>query len=78
MYKLVGEATPIALNRPRLGGSTYVYTSWDAPNADNARHLRVAPPRPAEMSSMPAQTNTPHTGRSCEKILQENPRSCKA
>jgi hypothetical protein len=30
------------------------------------------------MSSMPAETNTPHTGRSCEKILQENPRSCKA
>jgi hypothetical protein len=27
---------------------------------------------------MPAEINTPHTGRSCGKTLQENPRSCKA
>jgi hypothetical protein len=27
---------------------------------------------------MPAETNTSHTGRSCEKTLQEHPRSCKA
>jgi hypothetical protein len=76
-YKLVGEPVPIASNGPRLGGSTHGYTSWGAPNADDARYVRVAPPRPAEISPMPAETNTLHAGRSCEKTLQEHPRSCK-
>jgi hypothetical protein len=77
-YKLVGQPAPIASNGPRLGGSTHGYTFWGAPNANDARYVRVAPPRPAEISLMPAETNTPHTGRSCEKTLQEHPRSCKA
>jgi hypothetical protein len=76
--KQVEELALIASNGPRLGGSTHGYTSWGAPNADNAQHVRVALPRPAEISPMLAETNTPHTGRSCEKILQEHPRSCKA
>jgi hypothetical protein len=54
------------------------YTSWGAPNADNAKYVRVAPPRPAGILLMPAETNTPHTSRSCEKTLQEHSRSCKA
>jgi hypothetical protein len=77
-YKLVGEPAPIASNGPRLGGSTHGYTSWGAPNADDARYVCVAPPNPAEISLMPAETNTPHTGGSCEKTLQEHPHSCKA
>jgi hypothetical protein len=44
----------------------------------NAKYVRVAPPRPAGILSMPAGTNTPHTGRLYEKTLQEHPRSCKA
>jgi hypothetical protein len=77
-YKLVGEPAPIASNGPRLGGSTHGYTSWGAPNANHARYVRVVPPRPAEISLMPAEINTPHTGRTCEKTLQEHPRSYKA
>jgi hypothetical protein len=30
------ELAPIALNGPRLGGSTHSYTSWDAPDANGA------------------------------------------
>jgi hypothetical protein len=77
-YKLVGEPAPIALNGPRLRGSMHRYTSWGAPNADHARYVCAAPPKPAKTSPMPAETNTPHTGRSCEKTFQEHPRSCKA
>jgi hypothetical protein len=76
--KQVEELAPIASNGPRLGGSTHGYTSWGAPNANNAKYVRVAPPRPAGISPMPAETNTPHTGRTCEKTLQEHPCSCKA
>jgi hypothetical protein len=76
--KQVEELAPIASNGPKLGGSTHGYTSWDAPNADNAKYANVALPRPAEISPMTAETNTPHTSRSCEKTLQEHPRSCKA
>jgi hypothetical protein len=77
-YKLVGEPAPIVSNGPRLGGSTHGHTSWGAPNADDVRYVRVAPLRPAEISPMPAETNTPHTGRSCEKNLAGAPCSCKA
>jgi hypothetical protein len=38
----------------------------------------MAPPRPAEILPMQAETNTSHTGRLREKTLQEHPRSCKA
>jgi hypothetical protein len=44
----------------------------------HAKYVRMAPPRPAETLSMPAETNTSHTNRLCEKTLQEHPRSCKA
>jgi hypothetical protein len=71
-YKLVGEPTLIASNGPRLGGSTHGYTSWGAPNADNAKYACVAPPRPAEISPMPVETNAPRTGRFCENNLQEH------
>jgi hypothetical protein len=43
----------------------------------NARNVRMAPPRPAGIW-VPTKTNTSHTGRSCEKTLQEHPRSRKA
>jgi hypothetical protein len=36
-----GELTPIASNRPRLGGSTHSYTLWGAPNARSTSHARV-------------------------------------
>jgi hypothetical protein len=61
------------LNGPRFGGSTHGYTSWGAPNANNARYVRVAPPRPTGIMLMPAETNTPHTGRNCEKNLAGAP-----
>jgi hypothetical protein len=77
-YKLVGEPAPIASNGPRLGGSMHGYTPWDAPNVNNAKYVRVAPPRPAGILPMLAETNTPHSGRLCEKTLQEHPRSYKA
>jgi hypothetical protein len=54
------------------------YTSWGAPNVDNAKYVRVALPRLTGTSPMSAKTNTPHTGGTCEKTLQEHPRSCKA
>jgi hypothetical protein len=76
--KQVEELVPIASNGPRLGGSMHGYTSWGAPNIDNAKYLRVALPRLAGTSPMPAETNTQHTGGTCEKTLQEHPRSCKA
>jgi hypothetical protein len=44
----------------------------------DAKYTRVAPPRPAGILPMPAETNTPHTSRPCEKTLQDHPRSCKA
>jgi hypothetical protein len=43
-----------------------------------AKYMRMAPPRPVEILPTPAETNTSHTGRLCEKTLQEHPRSCKA
>jgi hypothetical protein len=36
-----GELAPIALNGPRLGGSTHGYTSWGAPNTRVASHARA-------------------------------------
>jgi hypothetical protein len=42
------------------------------------KHVRMAPLRPAGILPMPAETNTSHIGRSCEKTLREHPRSCKA
>jgi hypothetical protein len=77
-YKLVGEPAPIASNGPRLGGLTHSYTSWGVLNTDNARYVHMALPRPAGILPMLVETNTPHAGRSCEKTLQEPPRSCKA
>jgi hypothetical protein len=44
----------------------------------NAKYVRMAPPRPAEILLRPAETNTSHTGGLCEKTFQEHPRSCKA
>jgi hypothetical protein len=38
----------------------------------------MALPRPAEILPKPVETNISHTGRLCEKTLQEHPRSCKA
>jgi hypothetical protein len=43
-----------------------------------AQYVRMAPPRPAETLPTPAETNTSHIGRLCEKTLQEHPRFCKA
>jgi hypothetical protein len=65
--KQVEELAPIALNGPRLGGSTHGNTSYGAPNAGNACYVHVAPPRPAGTLPMPVETNTPHTGGSREK-----------
>jgi hypothetical protein len=72
-YKLVRELAPIASKGPKLGVSTHGYTSWGAPNADDARYVRVAPPRPAGILLMLAETNTPHAGRSCVKNLAGAP-----
>jgi hypothetical protein len=44
----------------------------------NAKYVCMAPPRWAAILPMPAETNTSHAGRVCEKTLQEDPRSCKA
>jgi hypothetical protein len=68
-YKKIEELAPIASNGPRLRGSTHGYTSWGAPNADDARYVRVAPPRLAGILPMPVETNTPHAGRSWVKTL---------
>jgi hypothetical protein len=73
MFKLVGEPAPITSNGPRLGGSTHGYTSWGAPNADDARYVCVASPRPAGILPMPTETNTPHAGRFCVKNLAGAP-----
>jgi hypothetical protein len=55
-------ATPLGVHRTRT----------------NAKYVRMAPPRPSGILSMPAETNTQHTGRLCEKTLQEHPRSCNS
>jgi hypothetical protein len=67
-YKLVREPALIASHGPRLGGSTHGNTSWGAPNADNAIYMLVAPPRPAGILPMLAETNTPHN----RQILWKN------
>jgi hypothetical protein len=69
----VEELAPIASNRPRLGGSTHGYTSWGTSNADDAIYVCVPPLRPAGILPMPAETNTPHVGRSCVKTLAGAP-----
>jgi hypothetical protein len=71
--KQVEELTLIASNGPRLEGSTHGYTSWGVPNAADARYVRVASPRPAEISPTPTETNTTHAGRSCVKTLAGAP-----
>jgi hypothetical protein len=58
---------------PGSGGSTHGYTSWRAPNADSCRYVRTAPARPARTLLMPAETNTSHTGKRCEKNLARAP-----
>jgi hypothetical protein len=40
-FKTRRRARPIALNGPRLGGSTHGYTSWDAPAANDASRTCV-------------------------------------
>jgi hypothetical protein len=40
--------------------------------------MRMAPPRPAETLLMPAETDTSHTDKRCEKTLEEHPRFCNA
>jgi hypothetical protein len=71
--KQVEELAPIASNGPRLRGSTHVYTSYGALNADDVGYVRVAPPRPTGILPMPAETNTPHVGRSYVKTLARAP-----
>jgi hypothetical protein len=71
--KQVEEIIPIASNGPRLGGSMHGYTSRGAPNADDAKYVHAAPPRPAGILLMPAETNTPHTSRTREKNLAGAP-----
>jgi hypothetical protein len=43
-----------------------------------AKYVRMAPPIPAGILPMPAETNTSHTSTIGKKTLQEHPRSCKA
>jgi hypothetical protein len=43
-----GEHAPIALNGPRLGGSTHGYTSWICAKRRPVSYVRMAPLRPAE------------------------------
>jgi hypothetical protein len=40
-----------------------------APNATGCRHVRMAPPRPAETLSRPAETNTSHADKTFWKNL---------
>jgi hypothetical protein len=40
-FKKDEELAPIALNGPRLGGSTHGYTSWGAPDANGASRACV-------------------------------------
>jgi hypothetical protein len=63
-YKQVGEPAPIASNRPRLGGLTQGYTSDMHRTHANVKHMRMAPPRPAE-------TNASHNDYAAEKTLKE-------
>jgi hypothetical protein len=41
-FKKDGELTPIASDRPRLGGPTHSYTSWGAPNVRGTIRARVS------------------------------------
>jgi hypothetical protein len=65
--KQVEEPVPIALNGPRLGGSMHGYTPWGHRTQTHAKYVRMAPPRLAGKLPMPAETNTPHSGRLREK-----------
>jgi hypothetical protein len=49
-----------------------------ASNADECQCVRMAQPRPAGTMPMPAEIDTSHTDKHCEKNLQEHPRSCKS
>jgi hypothetical protein len=74
-----GEHPSIALTRPKLGGlDAWLHLLEMRQTQTYAKYVRMAPPRPAEILLTPAETNTSHTGRLCEKTLQEHPRSCKA
>jgi hypothetical protein len=76
------DKTESSSRSPRLGPGSGARRTATPPgyalNADECRYVCMAPPRPAETLSMPTETNTSHTGKHCEKTLQEHPCSCKA
>jgi hypothetical protein len=72
-YNTSRKARPNHLERAQAQGLDARLHLLGAPNAEDARYVHVAPPRPAGISPMPAETNTPHAGRSCVKNLAGAP-----
>jgi hypothetical protein len=62
---------------PGSGGSTHGCTSWTYPNAGKCRYARMTPPRPAEILSRMAETNTSHECASTPHGTAQRPRGKK-
>jgi hypothetical protein len=72
------ESTPDRLERAQVRLNARLHPLEMHRAQTYAKYVRMAPPWPAGILPMPAETNTSHTGRLCEKTLQEHPHSCKA
>jgi hypothetical protein len=78
-YKTSWRARPDRLERAQAQGlDAWLHLLEMHQTQANAKYVCMAPPRPAEILPMPAETNTSHTGKLYEKTLLEHPRSCKA
>jgi hypothetical protein len=66
-YEQYGEHARSPRMGPGSGARRTATPPRYAPNVDECRYVRMAPPRTAETLPMPAKTNTSHTGKRCEK-----------
>jgi hypothetical protein len=70
-YKTSRSARPDCLERAQPRGlDARLHLLEMHPTQPNAKYVRMAPPRPAGILPMPAETNPSHTGGSCENLAE--------
>jgi hypothetical protein len=77
-FKTSRRARPDRLERAQARGLDARLHLLGCTECRQRQLCALAPPRPAGTLSMPVETNTPHTGGSREKPLQEHSRSYRA